>query len=96
MSAWPSWATACIGTFPVSPHESTAQLTSRRCRHSTGTGCPAAILSVNQFMSSSAGLAQPGGSGAALRSSQQTASSAEVCSITTCVTWELGRGWGQG
>lgn len=54
------------------------------------------MLSVNQLMSSSAGLAQPGGSGAALLSSQQTASSAEVCSITTCVTSELGRGWGEG
>lgn len=67
------------------------QLTCRQCRPSTGTGCPAAMLSVNQLMSSRAGRVQPGG-GAGLLSCQRTAASAEVCSITTCVTSELGGG----
>lgn len=67
------------------------QLTSRRCRPSTGTGCPAAMLSVNQVMSSRAGQGHPGCRVASC-SCQQTASSAEVCSITTCVTSELAKG----
>lgn len=77
----PSAASTCARLMPT-------QLTCRRCRRSTGTGCPAAMLSVNQLMSSRAGRVPPGG-GAGLLSCQRTASSAGVRSITTCVTSEL-------
>lgn len=78
-----------LGTSP--------QLTSRRCRGSTATGSPAAMLSVNQLMSSIVGLVWPGREpNATLCSCQQLASSAEVFSITTCVTSELGREKGEG
>lgn len=65
-----------------------SQLTSRRCRASSGTGCPDAMLSVNQLMSSRAGCGWPG-RGVSMFFSQQMASLAEVPSITTCVTSEL-------
>jgi hypothetical protein len=49
------------------------------------------MLSVNQLMSSRAGWGLPG-EVAVICSCQQMASWAEVCSITTCVTSQLGEG----